>query len=128
VVLLECILIELQNIGGAIAPPAPPVPAPLMCFDIEKNCLKGAQIHSFSIYPNEYGLDLSKEVLLVLPHQRAAKIQAIKVCADRDLNPGHPESSDLLYKVTNGVASDPKGLELFLITNFEGPYLRSCLS
>ena len=28
-VLLECILIELPNIGGAIAAPAPPVPAPL---------------------------------------------------------------------------------------------------
>ena len=29
-VLLECILIELPNIGGAIAPPAPPVLAPLI--------------------------------------------------------------------------------------------------
>ena len=29
VVLLECIQIELPNVGGAIAPPAPPVPAPL---------------------------------------------------------------------------------------------------
>ena len=30
VVLLECIIIEMPKVGGAIAPPAPPVPAPLV--------------------------------------------------------------------------------------------------
>ena len=37
-VLLECILIELPNIGGAIAPPAPPVPAPLLTLQMIKFC------------------------------------------------------------------------------------------
>ena len=30
VVLQECIIIELPKVGGAIAPPAPPVPPPLL--------------------------------------------------------------------------------------------------
>ena len=76
---------------------------------------------SFSIYPNKYGLDLSKEVALILPNQRAANLQAFKVCADRESNPGRLESNDLLYKVANRVASNPKGLEIFLTANFERP-------
>ena len=93
-----------------------------------KNCLKSSQKRSFSICPNKHGLDLSKEVLLVPPQQRAAKLQAIKLWAARESNPGRPESNDSLYKVANGVASNPKGLELYLITNFEGPYFCSRLS
>ena len=61
--------------------------------------LKSIPKQLFSIYPNKYGLDLSKEVLLVFPHQRAAKLQVIKVCADRESNPGRPKSSDSLYKI-----------------------------
>ena len=52
--------------------------------------------------------------------QWAAKLQALKVCAVQESNPGRSESSDLLCKVAKSVASNPKGLGIFLTANFDG--------
>ena len=44
--------------------------------------------------PNKYRLDLSKKLVFDLAGQRASKLEALKVCSDRESNPGLPESSD----------------------------------
>ena len=67
-------------------------------FELVKNALKMPQNVFFSIHPNKYSLDLSKEVLLVSPGQRTAKLQAFKVCAVRESNPGRPKTTDSVYK------------------------------
>ena len=69
--------------------------------------------------PSKGVIGLLKEIPYVLVDQRAAKLQALKVCSDRDSNPGRPESSDSLNKVANGVASNPKCLNFFLTANFK---------
>ena len=63
-----------------------------------KKRLKSAPKRFFFLYLNRYGLDLSKEVLQVLPDQRTAKLQALKVCTGRESNPGRPESCDYYIK------------------------------
>ena len=73
-------------------------------------------------------IDLSNEVLQVNFCQEVSKLQALKLCAVRESNPGRSESSDSLHKLTKNVASNPKGLEFFLTANFDGPYLCCDLS
>ena len=53
--------------------------------------------------------------------QGTPKMESLKVWPSRDSNPGRSESNDLLHKATKSVASNPKGLEFFFTTNFEGP-------
>ena len=53
--------------------------------------------------------------------QGAVELWVPKVCPARDSNPGRSESNDSLHKIAKNVASNPKGLEFFFITNFEGP-------
>ena len=57
-----------------------------LCYGLEvfwviKKCLKGVSKHFFCIYPNRYGLDLSKEVLYVHFGQEGSKLQILKVGA-----------------------------------------------
>ena len=59
--------------------------------------------------PNRYELDLSKDMMYELVEQGASKLQAPKVCADWESNPGRLESSNLLHTI---VFSDPKSKEL----------------
>ena len=55
--------------------------------------------HFFLNYTNKYKSDLSKKLIFDPADQRASKLQALKVCAGRDSNPGLSESSKSLYKV-----------------------------
>ena len=65
-------------------------------------------------------IDLSNELLQVNFCQEASKLQALKLCAVRELNPGRSESSDSLHKVAKNVASNPKGLDFLSSANFDG--------
>ena len=78
---------------------------------------------SFGIFHIKRNKDLLKQVPYVLADQRAAKLCSLKVCTVQDSNPGSWKSSNLVHKLTKNVASDPKGLEIFLTANFDGPYL-----
>ena len=75
----------------------------------------------FSFFPNKYRSDNSKKLLFDPAGPRASKLWALKVCPDRGSNPGRSESSDSLDKLAKNVASNPKGLEIFLTANFEAP-------
>ena len=79
--------------------------------------LKSSQNLLFSSYTNKYRSDPSKKLVLGPVGQRAAKMWAFKVCTVRDSNPGRSESNDSLCNV----ASNPKGLEIFLTANFDSP-------
>ena len=61
------------------------------------------------------------EALLAYFGQGAAKLWVPKVQPGWDLKLGQPKSSNSGYKLAKNVASNPKGLEIFLTTNFEGP-------
>ena len=63
-------------------------------------------------------IGLSIEVVYDLVEQGAAKLQSLKVCSVWDSNPGRPESNDSIVTCKN-VASNPKGLDYFLIANFD---------
>ena len=60
-------------------------------------------------------------MLYDLVDQGAAELQALKLYSVRGSNPGRSESSDSLYELAKNVASNPKGLEIFLTANFGGP-------
>ena len=74
-----------------------------------------------SLYHNKYRSDLSKRLVFDPIDPRGTKLWALKVCGRRESNPGRPKSSDSLYKIAKNVASNPKGLEIFLTANFDGP-------
>ena len=65
-------------------------------------------------------IDLSNEVLQVNFCQEVSKLQALKLCAVWESNPGRSESSDSLHKVAKNVASNPKGLDFLSTANFDG--------
>ena len=83
------------------------------------NCCYGPNL----LNPSKGVIGVSKEIPYTLVDQRAAKLQALKVCASRDSNPGRPKSNDSLINVANGVASNPKCLNFFLTAKFEGSQL-----
>ena len=82
--------------------------------------LKSAPKLFFSAYPNKCSLDLSKYAKNIHFGPPAAELWVPKVWPARDSNPGRSESSDSLYELAKNVASNPKGLEIFLTANFEG--------
>ena len=74
----------------------------------------------FLIFFNLYNTDLLKEPLNIHFSPLDLELWVPKVCTGW-LNLDCLKSSDSLHKLTKNVASNPKGLKIFLTTNFDGP-------
>ena len=73
----------------------------------------------FFSYTSKYRSDLSKKWIFGPLGPKSTKLQAFKVCAGRESNPGRSESSDSLYELRKTVASNPKCLIFFFKANFD---------
>ena len=70
-------------------------------FWLNITCLKSAAKYLLSFYPNKYRSDLSKKLIFDPAGQKASKLEALKVCSDRDSNAGRPESSNSLHRIAS---------------------------
>ena len=96
-----------------------------LCYDLRVTqmaieCLKTNAKLLFCSNTNKYRSELPKKLISDPVGQRTTKMQALKVCAGWESNPGCPKSSDSVYKIAKNVASDPK-CRFFL-----SPTLLSC--
>ena len=84
-----------------------------------KNTIKSTQNLFFFSYTNKYGSDLSKKSIFGPVSPRSTKLQAFKLCAGRESNPGRSESSDSLCKIAKMKPRTQNVSYFFFKANFD---------